>query len=200
MQRYQSVADTPGRYGRFWIYLDDYTGKIYPDTETEYIFSQTGSGNDGGSNHNLTYQWTPAMVNNIRFGVRIDNYPPVGHGSVQVCYDLVEVTIEYSPALTTNRRNTSEIPEVNASTEPIVYPNPFTRKANIQFTAFENEKAVVEIYNINGIKLRTLFSAYVVRGQVYNIEVGDAWLPNGMYIYTLRNGKQMKIGRIIKLQ
>ena len=45
---------------------------------------------------NQFYQWTPAMINDPDFGVRIDVYPPVGVGSVVVYYDLVEITVEYS--------------------------------------------------------------------------------------------------------
>ncbi len=95
MQRYQ-CGFGPCTYGFFWIYLDDYAGKMYPGTETEYIFSQTGSGNNGGVNHNEAYQWTPAIVNHQYFGVRIDSYPPSGKGSVQINYDLVDVTVYYS--------------------------------------------------------------------------------------------------------
>ena len=73
----------------------DYAGKLYPATETAYTFSQAGSGTNGGFYHDQVYQWTPAIVNHQYFGVRIDNYPPVGKGSVQICYDLIEVTVEY---------------------------------------------------------------------------------------------------------
>jgi hypothetical protein len=41
---------------------------------------------------NQFYQWTPGMINDADFGVRIDVYPPVGRGSVVVYYDLVEIT------------------------------------------------------------------------------------------------------------
>jgi hypothetical protein len=95
MQRYQ-CGYGPCTYGVFWTYLDDYPGKMYPDTETEYVFSQSGSGNNGGFNHNQAYQWTPAIVNHQYFGVRIDVYPPSGRGSVVVNYDLVDITVEYS--------------------------------------------------------------------------------------------------------
>ena len=95
MQRYQ-CGYGPCTYGVFWTYLDDYAGKMYPSTETEYIFSQSGTGSNGGFNHNQPYQWTPAIVNHQYFGVRIDSYPPTGKGSVVINYDLVEVTVEYS--------------------------------------------------------------------------------------------------------
>ena len=95
MQRYQ-CGFGPCTYGVFWTYLDDYAGKMYPTSETEYVFSQTGNGNNGGFNHNLSYQWTPAIVNHQYFGVRIDSYPLSGKGSVVINYDLVEVTVQYS--------------------------------------------------------------------------------------------------------
>ena len=95
MQRYQ-CGFGPCTYGVFWTYLDNYPGKMYPNTETEYIFSQIGTGNNGGLNHDQAYQWTPAIVNHQYFGVRIDSYPPSGKGSVVINYDLVDVTVEYS--------------------------------------------------------------------------------------------------------
>jgi hypothetical protein len=95
MQRFQ-CGYGPCTYGVFWTYLDDYPGKLYPNTETEYVFSQSGGGNNGGFNHNQAYQWTPVIVNHQYFGVRIDSYPPSGKGSVVVNYDLVEITVEYS--------------------------------------------------------------------------------------------------------
>jgi hypothetical protein len=204
IQRYQQTSpDAPARYGVMWSYLDDeeldYPGRIYPATETEYLFSQSGSGNNGGLNHNQAYQWTPAMVNQITFGVRIDNYPPIGKGSVQVCYDQVTVTVEYSQPATKAGRS-SAAAEVKPLKQPIIYPNPFTTRTNIQFTASENGSAVVELYNIAGIKIRTLFSATVVEGEVYNASFGDALLPGGVYVYTISNGKQKHTGRIIKLE
>ena len=204
IQRYQQTSpDAPARYGVMWSYLDDeeldYPGRIYPATETEYLFSQSGSGNNGGINHNQAYQWTPTMVNQVTFGVRIDNYPPIGKGSVQVCYDQVTVTVEYSQPATKAGRSLAAA-EVKALKEPIIYPNPFTTKANIQFTASESGRAVVELYNIAGTKIRTLFSANVIQGEVYNTSFGDALLPGGVYVYTISNGKQKHTGRIIKLE
>lgn len=204
MQRFESGGPgAPSMYGVMWTYADDeeleYPGRIYPATETEYLFSQSGSGNNGGFNHNQAYLWTPTIVNQTTFGVRISNYKPIGKGSVQVCYDLVEVTIEYSLPEVVNRK-APDIVETKQLKEPIVYPNPFTTKSNIQFTATENGSAVVELYNIAGTKIRTLFSANVIQGEVYTTSFGDALLPSGVYVYTISNGKQKHTGRVIKLK
>ena len=84
------------RYGVEWTDKDTYSGKTYPDTETEYVFSQSGSGDNGGYNHDQKYMWTPASINYLRFGVRVDVGAPIGQGDVTVFYDLVELTVEYS--------------------------------------------------------------------------------------------------------
>jgi hypothetical protein len=67
---------------------------FYPSTETEVVYSQNGTDINGGFEGNISYQWTPAMINDPAFGVRIDNARP--SGSVVVYYDLVEITVEYS--------------------------------------------------------------------------------------------------------
>ena len=97
MQSYSgSPTNGVSNYGFMWRNGDVYPGNYYPTIEGEYIFSQNGSGNNGGYNHNQAYQWTPAMINLPYFGLRIDVYPPEGRGSVVVYYDLVEITVEYS--------------------------------------------------------------------------------------------------------
>lgn len=196
MQRFDCNAGIC-RYGKFLTYLDDYAGKIYPSVETELVVSQDGSGIDGGFFHNEPYQWTPAIVNHPFFGVRIDNYAPIGRGPVTIFYDLVEVTIEYSQTVTISGRSPVAT-EIKPLKESIVYPNPFTTKTNIQFTAAESGNAVVELYSVTGAKVRSLFSGNVVRGQVYNVAVGDAQLPKGIYVFRISNGKQKQTGRIIK--
>jgi hypothetical protein len=200
MQSYSgSPTNGVSNYGFMWRNGDVYPGNYYPDTETEYIFSQSGSGNNGGYNHNQAYQWTPAMVNVPYFGVRVDVYPPEGKGTVVVYYDLVEITVEYSQPVTIVSKSPA-ISESKQLKEPIVFPNPFTTKTNIQFTAIESGNAVVELYNITGAKIHTLFSGVVDEGQVYNVTVGDAQLSKGIYVYIIRNGKQKQTGRIIKLE
>ena len=180
-------------YGVWWADPNN-----YPDIETEVIYSQGGTGNNGGSLGNQAYQWTPTLINDQAFGVRIDNYPPE-HGSVVVYYDLVEITVVYSIPAAASRKSTGGT-ETKPMKEPIIYPNPFTTKTNIQFTAAENGNAVVELYNISGAKIRTLFSGNVIQGQVYNVIAGDAQLPKGIYVYMISNGKQKHTGRIIKLE
>jgi hypothetical protein len=186
------------------LYRNDYYGfrwrnsEYYPDVETDVIYSENGTGTDGTYPYE-TYQWTPAMINDPAFGVRIQNYEPEGRGYVIVYYDLVEITVEYSQPVTVARRS-PDATETKPLKEPVVYPNPFTTNTNIQFTAAESGKAVVELFNTSGSKIKTLFSGRVVQGQVYNVSVGDAQLPKGIYVYKISEGVQKYTGRVIKLE
>ncbi len=170
----------------------------YPNAEAEVFYTQNGTGNNGGASGNQFYQWTPAIINSAAFGVRIDNYAPTG-GSVVIYYDLVQITVQYSLAAK-NAVKTSETQETKILKEPIVYPNPFTTKTCIEFTAVQNGNANVELYNVAGAKVRSLFSGNVIEGQVYKITAGDAQLPKGIYVYRINNGKQSQRGQIIKLE
>jgi hypothetical protein len=190
MQRYQCGVGQPCRYGVHWTYLDNYPGKIYPTMETSYTFSQNGRGTNGGFYHTDEYQWTPAIVNHTYFGVRIDNYPPIGKGSVQICYDLVEVTVNFTVPGSPVKMMLNELS---------VYPNPSTSNTNLRFIAVENGKVVIELYNSTGSKISTIFSGNVIKGQSYNVTAGDSKLPKGTYLYKISNGKQIQTGRIMKL-
>ena len=84
----------PSQYGVRWT-----DPRNYPDAETEVSYYQSGSGTSSYGCQPVvgcpSYQWTPAMINDPDFGVRIDTYPPVG-GSLIVYYDLVTITVQYS--------------------------------------------------------------------------------------------------------
>jgi hypothetical protein len=198
MQRFSCDAGAPCTYGVFWTYQDSYAGKVYPEVETEYTFSQPGNGNNGGFNHNLAFEWTPAIVNHEFFGVRIDSYVPVGTGFAQIYYDLVQVTVEYvtssASVLEQTRVLTAEWKQ------PVAYPNPFTTITTMQFTAAETGDAVVDLYNIVGVKVRNIFSGKVEQGQVYTVTAGGSLIAKGVYIYRIRNGKYAFAGKLLKVE
>jgi hypothetical protein len=174
----------------------------WPQVETVAIYSQGGSGTDGIANletHTTQpYQWTPALINNSAFGLYLlTNFPDKGF--YYAYFDKVEITVEYSLPAVTSRRSPGAT-ETKPLKESLVYPNPFTSKTNIQFTAAESGMAVVELYDINGAKVRTLFSGSVVQGQVYDVPVGEIQLRKGIFIYRIKNGKQKQSGPIIRLE
>jgi len=75
--------------------------ELWKTTESEVVFSQSGSGNNGLDyrtclcSANQQYQWTPVLINGARFGVYLLSNFPDG-GSAEVYYDQIKITVEYS--------------------------------------------------------------------------------------------------------
>lgn len=188
--------DRVSRFNAYGIHWGDLNGN-YPEKEAVVTYSQNGSGVRTFAGNSQPYQWTPEMINDPAFGLRLNTYEPV-NGAVTVYYDLVQITVQYSSSAVTRRAPvTAESAPLAA---PVVYPNPFMTNTRIRFTAAESGSAVVELFNIAGAKVRTLFSGSVVQGQEYTVVAGEAQLPKGIYMYRISNGKQMYTGRLTKLE
>ena len=85
----------PSPYGVQWTDPTNYPGE---ETEVSYYQSGIGTSSFGCQPAPVgcpSYEWTPAMINDADFGVRIDTYPPVG-GSLVVYYDMVTITVHYT--------------------------------------------------------------------------------------------------------
>lgn len=87
--RKHPVYSTAAGYGVRWSKPD-----YYPSAEAAVSYFQNGSGNTGGLG-NQVYMWTPEMINDLNFGVRISTYEPVS-SSVVVYYDIVSISVQYS--------------------------------------------------------------------------------------------------------
>jgi len=112
-------------YGVAWV-----NPNYFPAIESEVNYSQTGSGviviDDTTS---YPYQWTPARINDLYFGVYFQTFIPkeIKGANLVVSYDLVEITVEYSIPGSVNRKS-PDSGEEKSFKEPIVYHNFFTTK------------------------------------------------------------------------
>lgn len=66
------------------------------------------------------------------------------------------------------------------------YPNPFSDRLNIEFTLTEDSKAVLEIYNVAGQKLATLFDGNASASELVKVEYNAGEVAGGMIIYRLQ--------------
>ena len=70
------------------------------------------------------------------------------------------------------------------------YPNPFQSYANIEFTGIEKENAVLQVFNLSGVLLETLYRGKVEAGQTYSFKFDGSRLPDGTYLLRLVCGKK----------
>ena len=78
------------------------------------------------------------------------------------------------------------------------FPNPFTGRSTIFFQATVDGPALVELYDVKGTRIATVFSGTVKKGSTYSLPVGDASLPKGVYTYRVTNGSSRITGKLVK--
>ncbi len=66
------------------------------------------------------------------------------------------------------------------------YPNPFADKLNIEFTLIEDSEVKLEIYDITGQKITTLFEGYVNASAKNSFEYIPSGKVSGVLIYRLQ--------------
>ena len=79
------------------------------------------------------------------------------------------------------------------------YPNPFNPSTTIEYAIPNDERVILEIYNILGQKITTLVDKEQ-RAGTYRIEFEAKNLSSGVYIYRLNAGNYTDIKRMILVQ
>ena len=91
--------------------------------------------------------------------------------------------------------NTEEYVSISA------YPNPFMNAVTIEFTMEEDTDVTLEVYNMTGAKVASLYKGDVQANQTYSFDFdGIAHINQGAFIYVLRAGKTVKMGRLVMMK
>ncbi len=82
------------------------------------------------------------------------------------------------------------------------YPNPFNPSTEIKFSVETTGRATLEVYNLIGQKVTTLFDDKAESGRLYQIRFdgGRHGLASGMYFYRLSSGKQQSMKKLVLLK
>ncbi|MGK7394227.1 MAG: T9SS type A sorting domain-containing protein [Candidatus Cyclobacteriaceae bacterium M3_2C_046] len=77
------------------------------------------------------------------------------------------------------------------------YPNPAAGDFSITFNPVADQNIVVELFNQEGHKIRTLYAGFVTKDSTKSIEVSTDDLPNGTYIYKITGQAGVITGKIL---
>ena len=66
------------------------------------------------------------------------------------------------------------------------YPNPFNNRLNIEFTLLDDSKVTLEVFDVAGKRLATLFDGEVNADEVKKVEYYPVNVTDGMIIYRLQ--------------
>ncbi len=125
-----------------------------------------------------------AFLSNIQFtkygynGTKIDSLDL----SPDSTYDLETVILTGGSSVPEDK---TSINQFNLSQN---YPNPFTRETQIVFTLPEELPTLLEVYNSQGQKIKTLVKGIISRGK-HEVALDGTSLSSGVYIYKLRAGR-----------
>ncbi|WP_170110744.1 T9SS type A sorting domain-containing protein [Flavilitoribacter nigricans] len=78
-----------------------------------------------------------------------------------------------------------------------VFPVPARGDVQFQFTATENERATIDIFNLAGQQVARIFNQQIDAGVTYTAYLKDNSLPEGTYFYRLVAGEQTQQGKIL---
>ncbi|MFY7706557.1 MAG: T9SS type A sorting domain-containing protein [Flavobacteriales bacterium] len=90
-----------------------------------------------------------------------------------------------------------EVAALEVAPAVVVFPNPATDMTNFVFTASENGKATIEIFDLAGARVGMIYASEVVEGTEYKTSYETSNMATGVYMYRLTNGGKVEMGRLI---
>jgi hypothetical protein len=133
--------------------------------------------------YNTTYYWSVIAVNEI--GKSTNNY-------------------KYSFTTIENTSNKDNPPNLMTDLNFYVYPNPFNPSTTIKCEMRSAESGVIEVFNIKGQKVKTLFNGYLEVGEHSFIWNGDDnngnAVSSGIYFCRMKTDDYSEIKKMILMK
>jgi hypothetical protein len=80
------------------------------------------------------------------------------------------------------------------------YPNPFNPTTQIKFSVAMAGPATVEMFDVLGQKVKTLFNENAEPGRYYTLNVNGANMASGVYFYRLQSGARLDTRKMLLLK
>ena len=80
-----------------------------------------------------------------------------------------------------------------------IYPNPFSNKTIIEYSLYNQDFVLLEIFDIKGQKVTTLINEKQQAGR-YQIVFDASEMPAGIYFYSLKTSQGKQMGKIILIR
>jgi hypothetical protein len=154
----------------------------------------------GGGTAPYTFLWSNGQTTAKIEGVGPGTYTVVVtdangceiEGSIVVECDEVKIVPGSNPLTDGNL--------VNAGDDNITlraFPNPFHTETNIEFELQESAYVILEVYNLVGERVATLFEGQVDAFAPHKVTLRAGSLPNGIYFYRLSDGRNTYFNKLI---
>lgn len=78
------------------------------------------------------------------------------------------------------------------------YPNPYVDRMCFEWTADRDDEVWLDLLDMNGNHVKSLYRGKVYRGERYKVECGD--LTRSMYIYRFKSKYKTSYGKVCKIR
>jgi hypothetical protein len=204
-------APETGNY-TFWIASDDY-GDLYLSTNDDPANKQRIAYIKGWSNprqYNKHYSQKSAPVyleKGKRYYIEALHKEAWINDNLAVAWRLPSAPSSSFPAIIPGAVLSPYLPE-NARQEVTEFfdaedwqlqaaPNPFTSQTNVRFTVQESGSAVLNLYNLQGQKVKSVFEGEVPVGETTQVPLYSNTLSSGLYLLRLVNGSQVQYLKVV---
>jgi parallel beta-helix repeat protein len=112
----------------------------------------------------------------------------------------VSASVSAVVAITTPTKSAETSPEITTIIEKFdlkVYPNPFMEKLHFEFVSPESCNVRIDLYDITGRRVQTIFEQPILGGVNYKAEFRPEAAINAIYIYRLTMGDAIYNGKLI---
>jgi hypothetical protein len=80
------------------------------------------------------------------------------------------------------------------------YPNPFNPETEIKFSVESTAKTRLDVFNLLGQNVATLFDDVAEAGSYYKVHVDGSSLASGVYLYRLQSGNKSESKKLLLLK
>ncbi len=126
---------------------------------------------------------TQAVVATYDIGLPLHNGDLAG---VCISDDLGDVTPPTNPFIA-----------VGSNSTLTSYPNPTKGPSKVVFTTGVTTRTLVDVYDMNGRNVATLFNQEAQKGKEYTLDFNGSNLPNGVYIYRMTTNNESIIEKFM---
>jgi hypothetical protein len=128
------------------------------------------------------------------FESKINGAPVSGSKtSINLLLNCNNVLAISSEEITTDLKETN----LNEFSDLKVYPNPFNDRLRFEFISPESVNARIDLYDITGRMVKTIFEAPVNGGVINEAEFKPETIISGMYIYRVTLGESVYNGKVV---
>uniref|UniRef100_UPI00321782C3 T9SS type A sorting domain-containing protein n=1 Tax=uncultured Draconibacterium sp. TaxID=1573823 RepID=UPI00321782C3 len=113
-----------------------------------------------------------------------------------------DASVDAASTKITGKTKSAEIeiaiePFMVESAELKVYPNPFNEQARFEFVSPVATQAKIDIYNMAGQMVKTIFDGYVEENTTYHAGFSPETQVSGLYFYKMQLGDQVYNGKLV---